>query len=298
MAQDGGEGALIVVAETPAVAASLAAAAITKKVDGAVDEGVYQLEPDGLPDTLKGSGLKRLSDAAGTHSATFNPALSLYVDSWSDVQTPAQVYLHGHDGNRLRVIDANDGNNRVDGLGRNLGRIGPQHPDTAIGTQLATIVPNVNLAVTWAVTDADTCRNQASSRLLDGTKNLIESDVLPFRRPVIGMFVENIRTGMRVGRRNNQVINPAVFLSCGAQAVQPGLAECSTKVKRHQRRPFVASLHHQHSRVERIQRARSDLMILDALEITVHRQAGWRGDIDLGHTSFERSSRDGYNSNN
>jgi hypothetical protein len=40
-------------------AVSLAAAAITKKVDGAVDEGVYQLKPDGLPDTLKGSDLKR-----------------------------------------------------------------------------------------------------------------------------------------------------------------------------------------------------------------------------------------------
>jgi dipeptidyl-peptidase-4 len=57
---------------------------------------------------LDGSGLKRLSDAAGTHVATFNPALSLYVDSWSDVQTPAQVYLHRNDGNRLRVVDAND----------------------------------------------------------------------------------------------------------------------------------------------------------------------------------------------
>jgi hypothetical protein len=40
-------------------AVSLAAAAITKKVDGAVDEGVYQLNPDGLPEALKGSDLKR-----------------------------------------------------------------------------------------------------------------------------------------------------------------------------------------------------------------------------------------------
>src|SRR5260370_40253917 len=105
------------------------------------------------------------------------------------------------------------------------------------------------------------CRNQTSSRLLDGTKNFIESDVLPFGRPVIGMFVENIRTGMRMGCCNNQVINPAVCLSCGAQAVQPGLAECSAKVKRNQRRPFVASLHHQPPRVERSQRARSNLIL-------------------------------------
>jgi pimeloyl-ACP methyl ester carboxylesterase len=46
-------------------AVSLATAAITRKVDGAVDEGVYQLKRDGLPDTLKGSGLKRIKvDAA------------------------------------------------------------------------------------------------------------------------------------------------------------------------------------------------------------------------------------------
>ena len=39
-------------------AADLATAAITRKVDGAVDEGVYQLRPDALPATLKGSGWK------------------------------------------------------------------------------------------------------------------------------------------------------------------------------------------------------------------------------------------------
>ena len=39
-------------------ATSLAAAAITKKVDGAVDEGVYELKPDALT-SLKNSGLKR-----------------------------------------------------------------------------------------------------------------------------------------------------------------------------------------------------------------------------------------------
>ena len=40
-------------------AVSLATAAITLKVDGAVDEGVYQLAAAALPASLKGSGLKR-----------------------------------------------------------------------------------------------------------------------------------------------------------------------------------------------------------------------------------------------
>jgi hypothetical protein len=42
-------------------AADIAAAAVTKKVDGQVDEGVYQLQADALPASLKGSGLKRPS---------------------------------------------------------------------------------------------------------------------------------------------------------------------------------------------------------------------------------------------
>ena len=46
-------------------AVNLATAAITLKVDGAVDEGVYQLAAAALPASLKGSGLKRLKvDAA------------------------------------------------------------------------------------------------------------------------------------------------------------------------------------------------------------------------------------------
>src|SRR5437016_9646127 len=98
------------------------------------------------------------------------------------------------------VIKPNDSNNGIDGLGRNLGRIGPQHRDTAIGTQLATIVPNVSLGVAGAVTDADMCRNQTPGRLLYGTKNFIESDLLPFRGLLIGILVEDIRTGMRMGR--------------------------------------------------------------------------------------------------
>ena len=42
-------------------AVSLATAAITRKVDGAVDEGVYQLAPEPLPASLKGSALKRVT---------------------------------------------------------------------------------------------------------------------------------------------------------------------------------------------------------------------------------------------
>ena len=56
---------------------------------------------------LDGSGRTRLSTAPGTHTATFNPSFTLYVDSWSDAQTPAQVRLHRADGSLVRVIDEN-----------------------------------------------------------------------------------------------------------------------------------------------------------------------------------------------
>jgi dipeptidyl-peptidase-4 len=56
---------------------------------------------------LDGSGFQRLSKTEGTHNARFNPALSMYIDSWSDAVTPTQVRLHRSDGSELRAIDEN-----------------------------------------------------------------------------------------------------------------------------------------------------------------------------------------------
>jgi len=56
---------------------------------------------------LDGSGLRRLSEAPGSHVAIFNPSATLYIDTWSDATTPAQVRLHRADGTEARVIDAN-----------------------------------------------------------------------------------------------------------------------------------------------------------------------------------------------
>jgi dipeptidyl-peptidase-4 len=57
---------------------------------------------------LDGSDLKRLSERAGTTSAAFNPGLTMFVATWSDVHTPQQVRLHKADGAEVRVIDANE----------------------------------------------------------------------------------------------------------------------------------------------------------------------------------------------
>jgi dipeptidyl-peptidase-4 len=54
---------------------------------------------------LDGSRLTRLSQSAGTHSATFNPSFTQYLDDWSDISTPTQQRLHRADGTELRVVD-------------------------------------------------------------------------------------------------------------------------------------------------------------------------------------------------
>jgi dipeptidyl-peptidase 4 len=56
---------------------------------------------------LDGSGLQRLTEAPGTHSANFNPSFSHFIDTWSDATTPTQVRLHSSDGKPVRVIDEN-----------------------------------------------------------------------------------------------------------------------------------------------------------------------------------------------
>ncbi|MCE2540249.1 MAG: S9 family peptidase [Acidobacteria bacterium] len=57
---------------------------------------------------LDGSGLRRLSDAPGTHGATFSPGLTHYIDRWSDISTPPQVRVHAADGSVARVVAANE----------------------------------------------------------------------------------------------------------------------------------------------------------------------------------------------
>jgi dipeptidyl-peptidase 4 len=57
---------------------------------------------------LDGTGLSRLSERDGTHTASFNPSFTYFLDTWSDVTTPPQVRLHRADGGEVRVIDAGE----------------------------------------------------------------------------------------------------------------------------------------------------------------------------------------------
>lgn len=56
---------------------------------------------------LDGTGMARLSQPAGSHTATFNPTWSMYVGTWSDLTTPTEVRVHKADGSEVRVVDRN-----------------------------------------------------------------------------------------------------------------------------------------------------------------------------------------------
>jgi dipeptidyl-peptidase-4 len=56
---------------------------------------------------VDGAGLSRLSKAAGVHAARFSPAMTYFIDNWSDINTPTQVRLYRSDGAEVRPIDEN-----------------------------------------------------------------------------------------------------------------------------------------------------------------------------------------------
>jgi dipeptidyl-peptidase-4 len=65
-----------------------------------IAEHVYRIR-------LDGTGLTRLTKAEGSHDSSFNPASTLFIDKWSDINTPTQTRLHSADGAEVRVIDEN-----------------------------------------------------------------------------------------------------------------------------------------------------------------------------------------------
>jgi dipeptidyl-peptidase-4 len=56
---------------------------------------------------LDGTGQTRLTQAEGSHRASFNATMTHFVDSWSDINTPTQVRLNNADGTLARVLDEN-----------------------------------------------------------------------------------------------------------------------------------------------------------------------------------------------
>jgi dipeptidyl-peptidase-4 len=65
-----------------------------------IAEHVYRIR-------LDGSKLKRLSLKEGNHAAIFSPDFSFYLDYWSDVHTPVQLWLQRATGEVVRAVAEN-----------------------------------------------------------------------------------------------------------------------------------------------------------------------------------------------
>jgi dipeptidyl-peptidase 4 len=70
------------------------------------------IAPQAYKIKLDGSGLTQLTTSEGAHTADFNPRLTLFIDRWSDVNTPTQTRLYDINGKLVRVIEEN----KVDAL--------------------------------------------------------------------------------------------------------------------------------------------------------------------------------------
>ena len=63
--------------------------------------------PDVYRVKLDGSGFARLTQKPGSHAATFNPGMTAWIGTWSDVSTPTQTRLHKADGTEVRIVEEN-----------------------------------------------------------------------------------------------------------------------------------------------------------------------------------------------
>jgi dipeptidyl-peptidase-4 len=57
---------------------------------------------------LDGSGFTQLTNSEGAHKVSLSPNASLFIDTWSDVNTPTQTRIHEADGKLVRVLSENN----------------------------------------------------------------------------------------------------------------------------------------------------------------------------------------------
>ena len=57
---------------------------------------------------LDGTGMTRLTSTEGSHRVEFNSSSDLFIDSWSDVNSPTQTRLYNADGKLVRAIEENN----------------------------------------------------------------------------------------------------------------------------------------------------------------------------------------------
>ena len=95
-----------------------------------IDQDAYRIG-------LDGKGLTRLTERPGTHRVRFNAAFTAFLDTWSDLRTPAQQALHDGAGRLVHLIDANPAG---PWQALNLGKVSFQQVKTRDGFPLETLL--------------------------------------------------------------------------------------------------------------------------------------------------------------
>jgi dipeptidyl-peptidase 4 len=65
------------------------------------------IAPNAYRVNLDGRGFERITAAEGSHRINLSPTFNLFVDSWSDVNTPTQLRLFTAEGKLVRVVEEN-----------------------------------------------------------------------------------------------------------------------------------------------------------------------------------------------
>lgn len=65
---------------------------------------------------LDGTGLKEISSNDGTHRINLSPNGSYFIDTWTNLQTPASMYISTTDGKKLRDLGQNTNTNKIAGI--------------------------------------------------------------------------------------------------------------------------------------------------------------------------------------
>jgi dipeptidyl-peptidase-4 len=68
--------------------------------DGSIQRQLYTI-------SVSGSGKKKLSLGSGTHSVSFNPDFSYYIDEYSSASSPPVTTLYQANGKQVKVLEAN-----------------------------------------------------------------------------------------------------------------------------------------------------------------------------------------------
>jgi dipeptidyl-peptidase-4 len=74
--------------------------------DSPLERQIYRVPLAG--GTPSSSMIERLSEAPGIHSASFADNAAVYVDNWSNTDTPPQLTLHRSDGTRIAALVDNE----------------------------------------------------------------------------------------------------------------------------------------------------------------------------------------------